>query len=191
MMNEALAQFAEQVQFADVALIFYAGHGLQRNGVNYLAPVDAFVDEDKALVNLVGLQTMIGHLQQAKLARILIIDACRDNGMDPSLAGSPILTARTGNMSRGLARVELEDGKGTLVAFATQPNNVAIDGVGRNSPFTKALLRHLLTPGLELRTLLTRVRAEVVNATDGRQRPEVVDSLVDEVILKPSPIALR
>lgn len=188
-MNQALGQFGRQAQFADIALIFYAGHGLQRGGVNYLAPMDAYLDQESKLVNFVGLQTLIGHLQDAKLARILIVDACRDSGIDPRLAGRQILTSQAGNMSRGLAAVNLEDGKGTLVAFATQPNNTAVDGVGRNSPFVEAILRHMLTPGLELRTLLTRVRAEVVNATDGRQRPEVVDSLIGEVILRPTPTA--
>lgn len=190
-MNEALTQFAGQAQAADIALIFYAGHGLQRDGINYLAPMDAFVDEASTLINFIGLQTMIAHLQAARLVRILIVDACRDNGIEPRLAGRQIPAGRLGSTPRGLAAVNLEDGKGTLVAFATQPNNTAVDGVGRNSPFTEALLRHLVTPGLELRTLLTRVRAEVVNATDGRQRPEVVDSLIGEVVLKPAPVARR
>lgn len=190
-MNEELVQFARKAQFAEVALIFYAGHGLQRDGMNYLAPMDAFVDETNNLVNFIGLQTMIGHMQDAKLVRILIVDACRDNGIEARLPGRQIATGPLGSAIRGLAAVNVADGKGTLVAFATQPNNTAVDGVGRNSPFTEALLRHLVTPGLELRTLLTRVRAEVVNATDGRQRPEVVDSLIGEVVLKPVPVARR
>jgi hypothetical protein len=89
-------------------------------------------------------------------------------------AGLP--ASRSTAATRGLARVESADG--TLVAFATQPNHVAADGEGRNSPFARALLQHLPTPGLELRTLMTRVRAEVVKMTRGVQRPEVWDSLV-------------
>ena len=78
----------------------------------------------------------------------------------------------------------MEAAEGTLIAFATQPNRVAADGEGRNSPFTRALLKHLSTAGLEFRTLITRVRAEVVATTAGAQRPEVSDSLVGEFVFK-------
>lgn len=81
----------------------------------------------------------------------------------------------------------MPDADGTLVVFATQPNRVAADGAGRNSPFTEALLRHLPTPGIELRTLMIRVRADVVAATNGVQRPELSDSLVGEFVFKAGP----
>ena len=109
--------------------------------------------------------------------RILIVDACRDNEAIKQLAAR-LPAMRSAAFARGLAKVDAADG--TLIAFATQPNRTAADGTGRNSPFTQALLKHLPTPGLELRTLMTRVRAEVVNVTGGTQRPEVWDSLVGE-----------
>ncbi len=183
-MKEVLAHFAQRARLADTALVFYAGHGLQRDQVNYLAPVDAFIDDGNMLKNLIDLRSVIADLEGASRVRLLIVDACRDSGAVQRVASRQAPVTRTTGITRGLARIEIEDGKGTLVAFATQPNNVATDGAGRNSPFTSALLKHLSTPGLELRTLLTRVRAEVVNATSGRQRPEVVDSLVGEVVFK-------
>jgi uncharacterized caspase-like protein len=116
--------------------------------------------------------------------RILIVDACRDNEAVQQVA-SRLPASRAAAVSRGLSRVP--DADGTLVVFATQPNRVAADGAGRNSPFTQALLKHLPTPGVELRTLMTRVRADVVAATGGMQRPELSDSLVGEFVFKAGP----
>ena len=183
-MEELLIEFARKARQADTALVFYAGHGLQHNGINYLAPVDAKIDDETDLRKLVNLQDVMNDLQSASHVRILIVDACRDNEAIKQLAGR-LPATRSAAFTRGLARVEAADG--TLVAFATQPNRVAADGLGRNSLFTQALLKHLATPGLELRTLMTRVRTEVVGATSGAQRPEVWDSLVGEFAFKASP----
>jgi len=180
-MEALLIEFARKARQSDTALVFYAGHGLQHNGINYLAPVDAKIDDETDLRKLVNLQDVMNDLQSASRVRILIVDACRDNEAIKQLA-SRLPTTRSAAFTRGLARVEAADG--TLVAFATQPNRVAADGQGRNSPFTQALLKHLATPGLELRTLMTRVRTEVVGATGGSQRPEVWDSLVGEFAFK-------
>jgi uncharacterized caspase-like protein len=146
-----------------------------------LVPVDALIEDEADLRKLANLQDVIGDLQSASRVRILIVDACRDNGVMRQLQNGLTVT-REAAVTRGFARVEGADG--TLIAFATQPNRVAADGLGRNSPFTRALLKHLPTPGLELRTLMTRVRAEVVQATGGTQRPEVADSLVGEFVFK-------
>jgi tetratricopeptide (TPR) repeat protein len=180
-MEEALIQFSRTARQADTALVYYAGHGIQHNGVNYLIPVDAQVGDEADLVKLVSLQSVIANLQGASHVRLLIVDACRDNEAVQQLA-SRLPAARAAGFTRGLARIDGADG--TLVAFATQPNRVAADGIGRNSPFAQALLKHLPTPGLELRTLMARVRAEVVTATGGAQRPEVWDSLVGEFAFK-------
>jgi uncharacterized caspase-like protein len=169
---------------ADTALVYFAGHGMQHNGINYLAPVDARVEDEADLRKLINLQGIIDDLQNARGVRILIIDACRDNNAITQLARRMPATRGAG-LTRGLARVEGADG--TLIAFATQPDRVAADGDGRNSPFARALLKHLPTPGLELRTLMTRVRTEVVTATGGAQRPEVRDSLVGEFTFKRTP----
>jgi tetratricopeptide (TPR) repeat protein len=180
-MEDMLIRFAKNAREADTALVFYAGHGLQHQGIDYLAPVDARVDDETDLRKLINLQDVIGDLQNAAHVRILIVDACRDNEVMQQVA-SKLPATRSAAFTRGLAAVSGADG--TIIAFATQPNRVAADGLGRNSPFTQALLKNLPTPGLELRTLMTRVRAEVVAATGGAQRPEVWDSLVGEFAFK-------
>jgi len=161
--------------------VFYAGHGIQHQGVNYLAPIDARIEDETDLRKLINLQAMIDDLQSASRIRILLIDACRDNkGVQQLNAKLPKATREAG-LTRGLAR--MDNAEGTLVVFATQPNRVAADGKGRNSPFAQALLKHLPTPGVEIRTLLTRVRADVVALTSDKQRPELYDSLVGEFVL--------
>jgi tetratricopeptide (TPR) repeat protein len=180
-MEEMLIRFAREASNTDTALVFYAGHGLQHNGINYLVPVDAGIEDEADLRKLINMQGVVNDLQNAGRVRILIVDACRDNSVVTQLA-SRLPATRSASVSRGLARIESADG--TLVAFATQPNRVAADGERRNSPSARALLDHLATPGLELRTMLTRVRAQVVNSTGGSQRPEVWDSLVGEFTFK-------
>ena len=183
-MEEILIQFARKARISDTALVFYAGHGLQHLGINYLAPVDAAIEDETDLRKLVNLQDVMNDLQGAGRVRILIVDACRDNEVIKQLSAR-LPATRSAVFSRGLAKIDAADG--TLVAFATQPNRVAEDGKGRNSPFTQALLRYLPTPGLELRTLMTRVRTEVVKTTGGAQRPEVWDSLVGEFTFQATP----
>ena len=180
-MEDIFIRFAKKARESDTALVFYAGHGLQHQGINYLAPIDANIEDETDLRKLVNLQNVIDDLQNAGQVRILIVDACRDNEVIKQLA-SRLPATRSAVFTRGLAAVSGADG--TLIAFATQPNRVAADGSGRNSPFTQSLLKNLPTPGLELRTLMTRVRAEVVKATGGAQRPEVWDSLVGEFAFK-------
>jgi uncharacterized caspase-like protein/TPR repeat protein len=180
-MEDTLIRFARDIRSADTALVFYAGHGIQHQGVNYLAPIDARIEDETDLRKLINLQAMIDDLQSASRIRILLIDACRDNkGVQQLNAKLPKAT-REAALTRGLARID--SAEGTLVVFATQPNRVAADGKGRNSPFAQALLKHLPTPGVEIRTLLTRVRADVVASTSDKQRPELYDSLVGEFVL--------
>jgi uncharacterized caspase-like protein len=175
-MEDALSGFSRRARQAETALVYYAGHGLQHNGINYLTPIDARLDDEADLRKLILLQNVLDDLQGASKIRLLFIDACRDNEAVQQLA-SRLPRTRAAAFTRGLAGASAD---GTLIAYATQPNKVAADGQGRNSPFTQALLKHLPIPGVELRTLLTRVRAEVVQATGGAQRPEVSDSLVGE-----------
>jgi hypothetical protein len=183
-MEEIMIRFGRQARQADTALVYYAGHGIQHNGANYLAPVDARIEDEADLRKLINLQDVIDDLRNSTRVRILIVDACRDNKVVAQLS-SRVPATRAAAFTRGLARVDGADG--TLVAFATQPNRLAADGDGRNSPFTRALLKHLPTPGLEVRTLMARVRAEVVDATAGAQRPEVWDSLVGEFAFRAGP----
>ncbi len=183
-MEEALIRFAREARGSRTALVFYSGHGIQYQGENYLLPIDARIEDESDLRRLIKLQDVIGDLQNASDVRILIVDACRDNEAVQQVAAR-LPAPRAAAMNRGLSR--MADADGTLVVFATQPNRVAADGPGRNSPFTQALLKHMPTPGVELRTLMTRVRADVVAATNGTQRPELSDSLVGEFVFKASP----
>ena len=182
-MEDALARLAQKARNADVTVIFYAGHGLQDQGKNYFAPVDAtLADETDLRRSFVRLDDVLDDLAGAKGARILLLDACRDNGAVEALRAA-VPKSRSAGISRGLARIP--EAQGQLVAFATQPDRVAGDGEGADSPFTTALISHLGEPGVELRTALTRVRVDVAKATNNDQIPEVSDSLLGEVYLQP------
>jgi uncharacterized caspase-like protein len=180
--EEALIRFARESRDAEVALVYYAGHGLQHNGINYLIPVDARIDSEADLRRLVQVQSVMEDLKTARGVRILILDACRDNDAVQRVAG--LEPTRAAAFDRGLSRMDKDNARGAFVVYAAQPNAVAKDGDGRNSPFTSALLRHLPTAGIELRTLMTRVRADVVRDSSGTQWPEVSDSLIGEVVFK-------
>jgi len=180
-MEDIFIRFAKKARQANTALVYFAGHGLQHQGINYLAPVDAQLNDETDLRKFFNLQDVISDLQSAGQVRILIVDACRDNEAMKQLAGR-LPATRSAAFAHGLAAVS--GAEGTLIAFATQANRVAADGKGRHSPFAVSLLKNLPTPGLELRTLMTRVRSEVVTATGGAQRPEVWDSLVGEFEFK-------
>lgn len=168
----ALAGFAQRAAGADLALLFFAGHGVQRQNSNWLVPVDADLQAGaNASHQLVAVAEAVRAMARAK-QRVLVLDACRN---DP-LAGASADTL-------GLARID-DTTAGSLFCFATSPGRVALDGTGQNSPFTDALLDHLGTPGLELRQVLTRVRRKVLIATDGQQVPWDNSSLTDDVVLR-------
>jgi uncharacterized caspase-like protein len=171
--EELLTRFAREVREFEVALVYFAGHGLQHNGVNYLVPVDARIEDEAHLQRLIRLQSLLDGLEAAKAARIVILDACRDNGIAQRIA------------TRGLGRLDDDSTRGAFVVYAAQPNAVTTDSIARNSPFTAALLKHIRTPGLELRALMTRVRSDVVRDSGGSQSPDVSDSLFGEFVLKP------
>ena len=158
-LRRSIRAFGEQSEGADTALLFYAGHGLQADGQNWLLSVTAQpVKESDLHFEAVGLDLPMRLMKKAGArVNIVLLDACRDN---------PLVThgGRSLGAGRGLARVE-EDVAGTLIAFATAPGKIAADGKGRNSPFTSALLQHLNSPGLEVRAMLGRVRQTVMEST--------------------------
>jgi uncharacterized protein len=178
----ALRDFSEHIRGADTALFFYAGHGLQMNGENYLLPVDATIegapDVRFGAINLADIQQ---EMEGPGRANIIVLDACRNNPFAERLSHGG-----RGVASRGLGRIEAT-GVGSLVVFSTQPNNVALDGAGRNSPFVSSLLKHVATPGLEVRQMISKVRGDVLQATGQKQVPWDNSSLVGDVYLAGAP----
>jgi tetratricopeptide (TPR) repeat protein len=178
-MRAKIAEFGDSLPNAAVTLFFYAGHGVQVAGKNYLIPVDAKLERPSSLgVETVEIGTVLADMESEKRTNLVFLDACRDNPLTRSLARSFGGGSRSASVGQGLA--QLNAGIGTLIAFATSPETVALDGGGRNSPFTTALLRHIRTPDLEIRTLLTRVRADVVRTTQEKQVPWDHSSLLGE-----------
>ncbi|WP_137128444.1 SUMF1/EgtB/PvdO family nonheme iron enzyme [Roseomonas sp. HF4] len=182
-MRAALRHFSDAARGAEVALFFFAGHGLQMaqrdRAENFLVPVDARLADARDLEDeTIGLSRVL-QLMDGAHARLVILDACRDNPILARIAQ----TSATRSIRRGLAPIETAEAQGTLIAFSTAPGAVAADGSGGNSPFTLALLRHLPTPGLEIRGALTRVRAEVARETGNSQVPWSNDGLLSELYL--------
>jgi uncharacterized caspase-like protein len=186
-MDRLMQAFADKLEKAEVALVFYAGHGLQVNGRNYLVPVDGKLDKESDLVfQATALDTLQGLMEQGPRTSIMILDACRDNPLARNLART--MGTRSTSIGRGLGATQA--GVGTLIVYATQPGNVALDGeTGANSPFTAALLTHLETKGLEVRQVLTRVRQAVIEKTRGKQVPWDSSSLTGDFFFVAPPAA--
>lgn len=178
-MQRQILEFGRAAAGADIALVYYAGHGIEVGGRNYLLPVDARLQDELALrVETVDVEMVLESVAQAR-TRILLFDACRNNPL-----ANRMRTSGTGrSVGRGLARVEAVNN--TLIAFATAPGTVAEDGSGSNSPFAAALVQHLPTPGLEIQQMLKRVRKSVNSATAGRQTPWDSSQLFEDVFLSP------
>jgi hypothetical protein len=178
-MEKLLRAFLSASATARVSLLFYAGHGLQVGGKNYLVPVDAKIaSATDFMFDTVELDKILAGLEDESRTNIIILDACRDNPLASRLAER----TRSSSVGSGLASVSAL-GTGTLIAFAAAPGQVALDGSGPHSPFTAALLKHIASPGVELRTMLTHVRSEVVRATQNKQVPWDHSSLLDAVYL--------
>jgi len=179
-MEDKIREFGRKLERADLALLFYAGHGLQVGGRNYLVPVDAKLERAGDLsLDTIEVGQILAQMEAEKRVNLVFLDACRDNPLARSF--SRTLGARSTAVGSGLAAIQ--SAVGTMIAYATQPDNVALDGDGRNSPFTAALLKHIATPALEISALMKRVRADVIAATRERQVPWDHSSLVGDVIL--------
>src|SRR6202023_1711894 len=138
---------------------YYAGHGIEVNGVKYLVPVDATLRRDIDVEDeTVSLDRLLQVLEPAKRLRLIILDACRDNPFTKSMAR----TMASRSVGRGLARIEPTTSD-TLIAFAAKAGFTAADGDGAHSPFTTALLKYLVTPGLDVRLAFGRVRDDVLS----------------------------
>jgi tetratricopeptide (TPR) repeat protein len=179
-MEDKVREFGRKLDRADLALFFYAGHGIQVGGKNYLIPVDGKLERAGDLnFETFDISFILGQMEADQRVNLVFLDACRDNPLTRSFARS--LGTRSTSVGQGLATIQ--SAIGTLIAFATQPDAVAHDGEGRNSPFTAALLKHLSTPGLEIGAVMRRVRADVIAETRQKQVPWDHSSLVGEVIL--------
>lgn len=172
-MRRALRDFSDSVARSDVAIIYFAGHGIEIDGTNYVIPVDAVLERDiDAFDEAIPLDRLLAVIESATQLRLVILDACRDNPFNKTM--KRVNGSR--GVSRGLARVEPAS-PNTLVAFAAKAGSTASDGDGRNSPFTAALVKYLPKPGLDLRKALGFARDEVLKITNNRQEPFIYGSL--------------
>jgi uncharacterized caspase-like protein len=177
-MRRAVRDFAAVAADSDVAVVYYAGHGIEVNGVNFLIPADAKLQSDFDVEDeTVPLDRILQAIGPARRLRLVILDACRDNPFAERMTRS----VATRSMGRGLAKIEPATAD-TLIAFAAKAGAVAGDGDGSHSPFATALLNHLATPGLDLRLTLGRVRDEVLRSTGRRQEPFVYGSLGGDTV---------
>lgn len=179
-MEDKVREFSRKLDRADLALFYYAGHGLQVSGRNYLLPVDSKLERPGDLTfEAMDMSQVLAQMEAEQRVNLVFLDACRDNPLSRSLARS--MGTRSSTVGTGLAQIH--SALGTMIGFATQPDAVALDGDGRNSPFTTAMLKHLSTPALDIAVLMRRVRADVVSATRGKQVPWDHSSLIGEVVL--------
>jgi len=174
----ALQDFSDALLGAEIAVFFYAGHGIQVDGRNYLVPVDAALATASALdAELVPVSVIYREMEGKARFKIVILDACRNNPLVDELRKS--MGQRSNAVGRGLAREDLGLGWESVISFSTQPGNLALDGAGRNSPFTAALVRNLAASNrdADVAGIFAMVRSEVVQATRSTQIPWDVSSL--------------
>ncbi len=185
-MDQTLAGLAARLKGAEIGLFFYAGHGLQVSGQNYLVPVDAKLETPSGLeFEAVRLDLVQRIMESETQTNVLILDACRDNPLGRNLARS--MGTRSGAIGKGLAAQE--SGAGTIISYSTQPGNVALDGAGgRNSPFAAALLKHLPSKGRGISSVLVNVRNDVMTATAKRQVPWEHSALTNDLVLLPEEV---
>jgi Caspase domain len=177
-LRKALHEFLEAATRADIAVLYYAGHGIQMDGVNYIIPTDArlatdFDVDDEAI----SVDRILGALQPVRQLRMILLDACRDNPFEKTMKRRVALRA----VERGLAKMEppVND---TVIAYAAKAGSTAEDGSGEHSPFTTALIKYLLEPGLDVRLAFGRIRDDVLAQTGSRQEPYVYSSLGGRIV---------
>jgi len=185
-MTEKLLDFGKKAQGADVAVFFYAGHGIAISGTNYLLPVDADIksEMDVKLGAAINIDLTLDQTMSDAKVKLVFLDACRDNPFAAKIKSNS--ATRSVSVQTGLA--EMKSGEGTLIAFATGPGQTALDGQeGTNSPFTRALLANLTQPGLEIQQAMTKVRAQVNEETNKGQLPWGHTNLIGSVYLNGAP----
>jgi hypothetical protein len=183
-MTEKLLDFGKKAQGADVAVFFYAGHGIAISGTNYLLPIDADIksEMDVKLGAAINIDLTLDQTMSDAKVKLVFLDACRDNPFAAKIKSNS--ATRSVSVQSGLA--EMKSGEGTLIAFATGPGQTALDGQeGTNSPFTRALIAHITTPGVEIQQAMTEVRAQVNEETNKGQLPWGHTNLIGSVYLNP------
>jgi uncharacterized caspase-like protein len=186
-LRKTLREFGNRSRDADVAVVYYAGHGIELDGTNYLIPVDATLETDADVLDeTLSLDRVLFAVEPAKKLRLVILDACRDNPFAKTMKR----TIASRAIGRGLAKVE-PSSPNTMIAFAAKAGSTASDGDSRNSPFAAALVDHLTKPGLDLRKAFGFVRDDVLKATNNTQEPFVYGSLGgnDVTLVPAAPIA--
>jgi len=186
-MTEKLLDFGKKAQGADVALFFYAGHGIAISGTNYLLPIDADIksEMDVKLGAAINIDLTLDQTMSDAKVKLVFLDACRDNPFAAKIKANSGAT-RSVSVQTGLA--EMKSGEGTLIAFATGPGQTALDGKeGANSPFTRALLVNVTQPGVEIQQAMTKVRAQVNEETNKGQLPWGHTNLIGTVYLNGAP----
>jgi uncharacterized caspase-like protein len=184
-MTEKLLDFGKKAQGADVAVFFYAGHGIAISGTNYLLPIDADIksEMDVKLGAAINIDLTLDQTMSDAKVKLVFLDACRDNPFAAKIKSNA--STRSVSVQSGLA--EMKSGEGTLIAFATGPGQTALDGQeGTNSPFTRALIAHITTPGVEIQQAMTEVRAQVNEETNKGQLPWGHTNLIGSVYLNPT-----
>src|SRR6478609_5364907 len=187
--RRALRDFADRARDADIAVVYYAGHGIEVDGGNYLIPVDARLERDTDIYDEgLSLDRVLVAIEPAKKLRLVILDACRDNPFSRTMKR----TVASRAIGQGLAKVE-PTSPNVLIAYSAKAGSTAADGDGQNSPFTAALSNHLTKPGLDVRRAFGFVRDEVLKTTGNKQEPFVYGSLGGEdvplVPARPAPAA--
>jgi hypothetical protein len=172
-MRRVLREFGDKARDADIAVIYYAGHGIEVDGINYLIPVDAALERDSDVYDeAISLDRLLVAVEPVKQLRLIILDACRDN----PFANTMKRTIASRSIGSGLAKVEPSN-PNTMIAFAARAGSTASDGNDRNSPFAVALAQHLTKPGLDVRKAFGFVRDDVLKATSNKQEPFIYGSL--------------
>jgi len=193
--KDAITQFGKVVSDSDIALVFYAGQGIEAYGENWFIPIDAKIRDDGDMRSeAINLKNLSSEVAKSKSLGLIILDACRDNPFTPAKVQAVATTmsgvvAETQQTSRSVKKglAPTEPSGNVLIAFAAKDGTTASDGGGRNSPFTSSLLKHIETPGLEVSFLFRRVRDDVMSATNGVQQPYIYGSLSrTEIFLKPT-----
>lgn len=186
-LRDTIRAFASKTRNADLTVVYYAGHGVSIDNVNYMVPIDAQMNDPVDWeFEVFALEDMLRVVERSKGPSLVFLDACRDNPLAHTLSAAQGMSSRSMN-TRGLSRIARDTlgTSGSVVAYATEPGQVAADGEGKNSPFTTALLRHIGAPNTDFATLTSLITRDVLELTDNVQRPRFDVSLTGPLVINP------